>query len=75
MASSEARQSRRLRGLSPEPSPRPVRRRRIGGPPGDTSAEANASIDSPATPLSGEALDHLVGYPPGVVRESHSEEE
>ena len=75
MASPEARQSRRLRGLSPEPSPRPVRRRRIGGPSGDNLVEADTSIDSPATPFAGEALDHLVGHPLGIVCESHSEEE
>ena len=75
VASPEARQSRCLRGLSPEPSPRPVRRRRIGGSSGDSLVEADASIDSPATPFAGEALDHLVGHPPGAVRESHCEEE
>ena len=75
MASPEARQSHRLRGLSPEPSPRPVRRRRIGGPSGDNLVEADTSIDSLATPFAREALDRSVGHPPGVVRESHSEEE
>ena len=75
VASPEAHQSRRLRGLSPEPSPRPVRRRRIGGPSGDNLVEADASIDSPTTPSAGAAFDHLAGHPSSLVRASHSEEE
>ena len=75
VASPAAHQSRRLRGLSPEPSPHPLIRRRIGGTLGDNLVEANASIDSPTTPSAGATLDHLVGHPPGEVRESHRDKE
>ena len=75
VVSPAARQSHRLRGLSPEPSPRPIRRRRIGGTSRDNLVKANTSVDSPTTSLAGAALDHLVGHPLGVVCESHREEE
>ena len=75
MASPAACQSRRQRGLSPETSPHPVRRRRIGGPSKDNLVEANTSVATPATPSVGEALDNLVGHPSGVVSESHFEKE
>ena len=68
VASPVACQSRRVRGISPEPPPRPLQRRRIGGPSEDNLVEDDASVDSPATSLVGAALDHLVGHLPGAVR-------